>query len=88
MLNFNNWFEYLFLSLKIQIPSFRKPANVWMFFTATLVPGTDIEGVNGTPVQINFWDFASAGNTWNEDSRFKVWLRQTIIVMKTESIYF
>jgi DUF1680 family protein len=66
------------------IPSFKKPASVWMSFTAPLVLGTDMEGVYGTPVQINFCDFASAGNTWNEDSRFKVWLPQTLNVMKTD----
>jgi len=66
------------------IPSFKKPASVWMSFTAPLVLGTDMEGVYGTPVQINFCDFASAGNTWNEDSRFKVWLPQTLNAMKTD----
>ena len=66
------------------IPSFKKPASVWMSFTAPLVLGTDMECVYGTPVQINFCDFASAGNTWNEDSRFKVWLPQTLNVMKAD----
>jgi DUF1680 family protein len=66
------------------IPSIKKPENVWMSFTAPLVLGTDMEGMYGTPLQINFCDFASAGNTWSEDSRFKVWIPQTLNVMKTD----
>jgi hypothetical protein len=66
------------------IPSIKKPENIWMSFTAPLVLGTDMEGIYGTPLQINFCDFASAGNTWSEDSRFKVWIPQTLNVMKTD----
>jgi hypothetical protein len=66
------------------IPSIKKPENIWMSFTGPLVLGTDMEGIYGTPLQINFCDFASAGNTWSEDSRFKVWIPQTLNVMKTD----
>jgi len=62
----------------------KKPANVWMAFTAPLVLGTDLEGDFRNPKQISFCDFASAGNTWGEDSRYKVWIPQTLNVMKTE----
>ena len=66
------------------IPSVKKPANVWMSFTAPLVLGTDLEGEFRNPLQINFCDFASAGNTWNEDSRYRVWIPQTLNIMKAD----
>ncbi|MDO9339532.1 MAG: glycoside hydrolase family 127 protein [Bacteroidales bacterium] len=66
------------------LPSLKKPANVWMSFTAPLVLGTDLEGEYRNPKQVNFCDFASAGNTWGEDSRYKVWIPQTLNVMKTD----
>ncbi len=66
------------------VPSTKRPANVWMSFTAPLVLGTDLEGDFRNPVQINFCDFASAGNTWGEDSRYKVWIPQTLNVMKAD----
>lgn len=62
----------------------KKPANVWMPFTAPLVLGTDLEGEFRNPKQVNFCDFASAGNTWGEDSRYRVWIPQTLNVMKTD----
>jgi uncharacterized protein len=66
------------------IPSALKPANIWMSFTAPLVLGTDLEGDFRNPKQVIFCDFASAGNTWGEDSRYRVWIPRTINVMKTE----
>jgi DUF1680 family protein len=63
------------------VPSLQKPENVWMAFTAPLALGTDLEGEFRTPKQIGFCDFASAGNTWGEDSRYRVWIPQTINVM-------
>jgi DUF1680 family protein len=65
-------------------PSAKKPAGIWMSFTAPLVLGTDMEGEFRNPKQVNFCDFASAGNTWGEDSRYKVWIPQTLNVMKTD----
>jgi len=61
-----------------------KPENIWMSFTAPLVLGTDLEGDFRNPKEINFCDFASAGNTWGEDSRYRVWIPQTLNVMKTD----
>ena len=66
------------------LPSLKKPANVWMSFTAPLVLGTDLEGEFRNPKQVNFCDFASAGNTWCDDSRYRVWIPQTLNVMKTD----
>ncbi len=65
-------------------PSQNKPAHIWMSFTAPLVLGTDLEGEFSKPRQINFCDFASAGNTWSEDSRYIVWIPQTLNVMGTD----
>ena len=65
-------------------PSSKKPENVWMSFTAPLVLGTDLEGEFQKPVEVNFCDFASAGNTWGEDSRYRVWIPKTLNVMKTD----
>jgi hypothetical protein len=66
------------------IPSIKKSASMWMSFTAPLVLGTDLEGEFRNPLQINFCDFASAGNTWGEDSRYTVWIPQTLNVMETD----
>ena len=66
------------------ISSDKKPANIWMSFTAPLVLGTDLESDFRNPKQVNFCDFASAGNTWGEDSRYKVWIPQTVNVMNTD----
>jgi hypothetical protein len=66
------------------LPSKVKPDGVWMSFTAPLVVGTDLEGEFRNPKQVSFCDFASAGNTWGEDSRYKVWIPQTVNVMKTD----
>lgn len=66
------------------IPSVKKPAGVWMSFTAPLVLGTDLEGDFRNPLQVNFCDFGSAGNTWGEDSRYRVWIPKTLNVMKAD----
>ena len=63
------------------IPASNKPDHIWMSFTAPLVLGTDLEGEFRQPQQIHFCDFASAGNTWSRDSRYRVWLKQTLNVM-------
>lgn len=65
-------------------PSPEKPSGVWMSFTAPLVLGTDLEGDFRNPKQVHFCDFASAGNTWGEDSRYRVWIPKTLNVMKEE----
>jgi len=66
------------------LPSSIKPENIWMSFTAPLVLGTDLEGEFRLPRQIHFCDFASAGNTWSTESRYRVWIRQTLNVMNAE----
>ncbi len=66
------------------VPSGNKPEGVWMSFTAPLVLGTDLEGEFREPKQVSFCDFASAGNTWGEDSRYIIWIPRTINVMRSE----
>ena len=65
------------------LPSSEKPEHIWMAFTAPLVLGTDLEGEGRNPKQVHFCDFASAGNTWTYDSRYRVWIRQTLNVMNS-----
>ena len=71
-------------SLVDLVPVEKKPEHIWMSFTAPLVLGTDLEGEYQLPRQVHFCDFASAGNTWTNDSRYRVWIPQTLNVMKTE----
>jgi len=61
-----------------------KPAGIWMSFTAPLVLGTNLEGEFREARQVNFCDFASAGNTWTEESRYRVWIPVTLNVMKAD----
>ena len=63
------------------LPSTEKPEYIWMSFTAPLILGTDLEGEGRNPKQVHFCDFASAGNTWSRDSRYRVWIPQTLNVM-------
>lgn len=69
-------------------PASRTAGNIWMAFTAPLILGTDLEGEFSKPKQISFCDFASAGNTWTEDSRYRVWIPQTLNVMGTDYITY
>ena len=51
--------------------------GMWMAFTVPIVMGTDQENF-GTPRAIHFCDFASAGNSWDQQQRYRVWLTKTI----------
>jgi hypothetical protein len=53
---------------------------MWMCFTAPLILGTDLEGEYASPRQVRFCDFSSAGNTWDHNSRYRVWIPQTLDV--------
>jgi DUF1680 family protein len=65
-------------------PVQNKPGSIWMAFTAPVVLGTNLEGEFRVPRQVHFCDFASAGNTWEDDSRYRVWIKQTLNVMNTK----
>ena len=62
-----------------------KPDEVWMAFTASVKLGTDLEALSNPPVQIHFCDFYSAGNTWDESTRYRVWLPEPLNVTETKS---
>lgn len=64
-------------------PVENKPGNVWMAFTAPLILGTDLEGDARNPEKVPFCDFASAGNTWDRDIRYRVWIPETLNAMHT-----
>lgn len=49
------------------------PENVWMAFTVPVVRGYYGDPSKDTR-QIHFCDFASAGNTWDENIRYRVWI--------------
>lgn len=58
-----------------------KPAEsgeVWMLFTGKFLLGSDLEGDRHQPVELHLCDFASAGNTWDQRSRYRVWLPQPL----------
>lgn len=65
-------------------PASDRPGNIWMVFTAPMILGTDLEGAYRNPRQVKLCDFASAGNTWSEESRYRVWLPKTLNVMKAD----
>ena len=54
----------------------------WMAFTAPMKLGTDLEG-SGEAKQIHLCDFGSAGNTWERNIRYRVWLPKTLNVMRS-----
>lgn len=62
----------------------RKTENIWMSFTAPMILGTNLEGDSRNPKEVYLCDFASAGNTWNEESRYRVWIKQTLNVMNAK----
>ena len=60
------------------------PAGIWLGFTAKVVVGTNLEREFGDPREVHFCDFASAGNTWNSDSRYRVWLPRSLNVTRAD----
>ncbi len=64
-------------------PAASIPDGVWMAVAADMVLGTTHEGQDAQPRTIHFCDFASAGNTWDIDSYYRVWIRQTLNVNHT-----
>jgi len=62
----------------------KKPKGAWLSFTAPLKLGTGIASTSDAPTQIHFCDFGSAGNTWDSSTRYKVWLREPLNVMKKQ----
>jgi DUF1680 family protein len=57
-------------------PSAVNQDGIWMKFNGSFVLESHQEG-GGKPQQVTFCDFASAGNTLDEQSWFRVWLPQS-----------
>jgi hypothetical protein len=56
--------------------------NIWMVFTVPGRMGANMEAGSDQYKAIKFCDFGSAGNTWDENDRYRVWLPKTLNVMK------
>jgi uncharacterized protein len=67
-----------FVELKV---SDKKVENTWMAFIAPMVVGTNLEGIDRNPRPVHLVDFGSAGNTWEENSRYRVWIKNPLNVM-------
>lgn len=52
--------------------------NVLLSYTLNLSLGTSSDIFHKQPRKINLCDFGSAGNTWDENSLFKVWFKEPI----------
>ncbi len=65
-----------------------KPEGVWLSFTAPMKLGTGIESTGNNVSQIHFCDFGSAGNTWDKNSRYKVWLANPLNVMHAKYVAY
>lgn len=60
--------------------------DIWMSFRIPCRAGSYRVGASGRSHLLEFCDYASAGNTYSEESRFRVWLPQ-LIVPKTIKNY-
>jgi DUF1680 family protein len=63
------------------MPADSTPEGVWMAVAVKMIVGTTHEGQDAQTRAIHFCDFASAGNTWDIASYYRVWIRQTLNVM-------
>ena len=51
----------------------------WLTMEVPAVLGTDLEGEDNKAVRwVKFCDFASAGNDWNRNGRYRVWIPKTL----------
>lgn len=67
---------------KIEInPLSTTPENIWLGFSVPCKVGTNLEAHGRQPKNIKFCDFASAGNTWQTESRYRVWIEKTLNIM-------
>lgn len=65
-----------FVPLEV-VPSAGKE-KVWMMFKAPCLVGSYREEASSKPISLSFCDYGSAGNTYNEQSRFRVWFPQLL----------
>jgi DUF1680 family protein len=52
--------------------------KIWMTFKTPCMVGSYRAEASGKPVELSFCDYSSAGNTYSEDSRFRVWFPQLL----------
>jgi uncharacterized protein len=55
------------------VPAVEKPDSVWMTFSTPFE-----QGLHDAKGELHLMDYSSAGNTWNEASRFRVWMPQIL----------
>lgn len=55
-----------------------KNQNIWMAFKTPCMVGSYRAEASGKPVSLTFCDYSSAGNTYSEESRFRVWFPQLL----------
>ena len=61
------------------LPMDATPApGFWLAVKAPFVVGSYLEGAHGKPQSVTLGDYASAGSTYDERSRFRVWFPQLI----------
>ena len=85
----NSFTEFLLYTTpngKVKVEIFLRNENIWLTFEIPCKLGTDLEGEYREPKPVYFCDFASAGNTWDSSTRYCIWIRETLNVMKAESI--
>jgi hypothetical protein len=70
-------------SLPVKLkPATTKDKSIWMTFTTELQEGVNLENKHSLSQHtVHFCDFASAGNTWDKESLYRVWQRNAINVM-------
>ncbi len=49
------------------------PSWAWISFKVPVILGVDYID-HGNPMEVNFCDFSSAGNSWSQNERYRVWL--------------
>lgn len=63
-------------------PESASASFAWITLKVPMVLGTDLENEENKAVKIiNFCDFASAGNDWRPEGRYRIWIPKTLHVM-------
>ncbi len=61
----------------VELESVKAPKGIWMAFRVKMARGAYAEGETDKQ-DTYFCDFASAGNTWDQNERYRVWLPRTL----------
>ena len=65
----------------VELEPTESPEGIWMAFRLKMLRGAYSEGENDKEVTC-FCDFASAGNTWDKNQRYRVWLPRTLNLLR------